>query len=342
MARLDFSRFTLVGGLRFEHTAVDYQGANVVLEKNKFKEIDTLTDTRTHAFLLPHLQLRYRLSPQANLRLAYGESYARPNFDDVLPYREQDRDEVKFGNPDLIYPRAKNMDLLFEQYFRKGMLSAGLFYKQLDNFVFFYKRFAHEGSPADYGLVEITKAINGKRATLSGAEIQYQAKFDFLPGFFRDFGVYTNYAYTHTNATITRRLSANYTNAVVVFGQDDLSLFTDVNETERIKLPGQAAHTVNFALFYDAPRFMIRAAANYQDEFLYRLGADKDLDEFYGEALRLDLSANVDLSRQLKCFLDVVNATNTPLRYYLGSARYLRQVEYYSWWCRVGLKWNIQ
>jgi TonB-dependent receptor len=342
MARLDLGKFTFLAGTRFEHTAVNYQGVNVVLEKNKFKRIDTLTDARTHAFLLPHLQIRYSLNPQANLRLAYTESYSRPNFDDVLPYREQDRDEVKFGNPDLVYPGARNMDFLFEQYFSKGMLSAGLFYKQLDNFVFFYKRFAHEGSPADYGLVEITKAINGKRATLSGVELQYQAKFDFLPGIFRDFGVYTNYAYTHTYATITKRLSANYTNAVVIFGQDDLSLFTDVNETERIKLPGQATHTANFSIFYDNPRFMIRAAANYQDEFLFRLGADKDLDEFYGEALRLDFSANVDLTRQLKFFIDAINVTNTPLRYYLGEARYLRQVEYYSWWCRVGLKWNIQ
>jgi len=73
-----------------------------------------------------------------------------------------------------------------------------VFYKRIDDFIFFFKRFAHEGDPKDFGLVEIT--VNGNKASVYGAELQAQAKFDFLPGFFGNFGIYSNYTYTYSEA----------------------------------------------------------------------------------------------------------------------------------------------
>jgi TonB-dependent receptor len=341
MVRHDYNRLMMIAGLRYERTDIDYTGARILLDGNKFLGIDTLTDQRTHEFLLPQVQLKFAVNEQFNLRSALTYTYSRPNFDDVLPYREQDREEVKFGNPELRYPRATNVDFLAERYFRRGILSGGLFYKRIDDFVFYFKRFAHEGDPQDFGIVEITKAINGNRAFVYGAEFQWQSKFSFLPGFFRNFGVYTNYTYTYSEALINKRISANYTDAVVVFGEDDLSVFTSSDETEKISLPGQAKNTANFALFYDTPKFFVRLTANYHDAFLIRLGADRDLDEYYDKEFRLDLTANYDLTPHLNVFLDVINLTNTPQRYYLGTPDRIKQQEFYSWWCRAGVKLNF-
>jgi len=341
MVRHDYNRLMMIAGLRYERTDIDYTGSRILLDGNKFLGIDTLTDQRTHEFLLPQVQLKYTINEQFNLRSALTYTYSRPNFDDVLPYREQDREEVKFGNPELRYPRATNVDFLAERYFRRGILSGGVFYKRIDDFVFYFKRFAHEGDPQDFGIVEITKAINGNKAFVYGAEFQWQSKFSFLPGFFRNFGVYTNYTYTYSEALINKRISANYTDAVVVFGEDDLSVFTTSAETEKIPLPGQAKNTANFALFYDTPKFFVRLTANYHDAFLIRLGADRDLDEYYDKEFRLDFTANYDLTPHLNVFLDVINLTNTPQRYYLGTPDRIKQQEFYSWWCRAGVKLNF-
>lgn len=338
MFRHDFERLMLLGGLRYERTKIDYSGTRVVTDRGRFVDTEDLNDQRTHTFWLPQVQLKYQLNDFVNIRSALTYSYSRPNFEDVLPYREEDRDEVKFGNPDLRYPQSTNVDFLIERYFQKSIFSGGLFYKKIDDFIFFYKRFAHEGDPKDYGLVEITKAINGASASVYGAEFQAQFKFSGLPGFLKNFGVYTNYTYTYSDAEIRKRFPANYSDAVVVFGQDDLDVFTSNSETEKIPLPGQAEHTANFALFYDSRKLFTRLTLNYQDDFLYRLGADPDLDEYYDASLRLDLTMNYFVTEQLKFFADFINLTNTPLKYYLGQTDRIQKLEYYSWWCRAGVK----
>lgn len=331
MIRHDINKLMIIGGLRYEKTDIDYTGARVVLSGNRFIGIDTLTDQRTHEFLLPQVQMKYDINENFNIRTALTYTYSRPNFDDVLPYREEDREEVKFGNPALRYPQSTNVDFLAERYFRRGIISGGLFYKKIDDFIFFFKRFAHEGDPKDFGLVEITKAVNGNKASVYGAELQAQFKFDFLKGFFGNFGIYTNYTYTYSEALINQRIPANYTNAVVVFGEDDLDFFAGGDSTETISLPGQAKHTANVALFYDAKRLFLRLTANYHDAFLSQLGADADLDEFYDEEFRLDLTGNYDITKNLNLFVDVINLTNTPLRYYLGNENRIKQQEFYSW-----------
>ncbi len=341
MFRQSFGKLMLLGGVRWERTDIDYEGRKILLDRNRFVGIDTLTDQRTHNFVLPQVQLNYSPNEKINLRAALTYSYARPNFEDVLPYREQDREEVKFGNPDLVYPLSMNVDLLAERFYRRSIFSGGLFYKKIDDFIFFYKRFAHEGTDfSEYGLVEITKAINGLRAEVYGAEFQAQFKFDFLPGWWKNFGIYSNYTYTYSEAFINKRFPANYANAVVVFGEDDLSEFASTEEQEKITLPGTAEHTANLSFFYDSRRFFARVTANYQDDFLFRLGADPDLDEFYAAALRVDFTTNYKISDSFSLFLDAYNLTNTPLRYYLGTESRTQKLEYYSWWGRLGIKLN--
>jgi TonB-dependent receptor len=184
MAQHNFNRLMLLGGVRYEQTNVDYQGMNIITEKGKYKDMDTLYDKRTHQFILPQIQARYAFRENLNLRAAVTYTYSRPNFVDVLPFREEDYDEVTYGNPDLEYPTSLNVDLMTEFYHArgKGFFSGGLFYKSIDNFVFYYKRFAHEGDPEDYGLVEITKAVNGNDADVFGAELNAQFKFWFFNG----------------------------------------------------------------------------------------------------------------------------------------------------------------
>jgi len=339
MARHDYRKLMILGGVRYEQTDIDYQGMLITTKNGNFQSMEPLTDKRTHRFLLPQLQTRYSFTNTLNLRAAVTYTYSRPNFEDVLPYREQDYNEVRYGNPDLKFPTSINVDVMVEKYLTgEGILSGGLFYKNIDNFIFYYKRFAHEGDPQDYGLVEITKPVNGNAAFVLGAELMTQSKLFFLPRVWNDFGVYLNYTFTFSEAWINKRYPANYTNAVVIFGNDSLELFTSSTEQERITLPGQAMHTVNAALFYDSKKFYAKLSLNYHDAFLYSLGADKDLDEYYDTELHLDFNTNYQFTKNLGVFIDLINLTNAPLRYYLSTPDRILKQEYYSWWGRIGVK----
>lgn len=342
MFRYDINNLMILGGLRYEKTVINYEGRRVVVDwRNNFQELDTLTDkNRIHEFLLPNFQLRYKIRDNSNIRLSYTQTFARPNFEDVLPYRSVDGKEVNYGNAELNYPISSNADLLIERYISEGgIFSGGIFYKQIKDFVFYFKRFAREGEhTGSFSPREITKAINGNKAEVYGAEVQTQFKFYFLPGFLSNFGFFGNYTFTYSEAFINKRFPANITDAVVIFGEDSLGTFSSIWEEEEITLPGQAKHTTNLAIFFDSKRLYSKITANYHDAFLHTLGADPDLDEYYASAWHLDFTAHYSITEHLKLFTDIVNLTNAPLKFYLGTPDRLLQQEYYSFWGRIGIK----
>lgn len=342
MIRHNIGKLMVIAGARFERTDVTRnQSFAVILDGNRFVGIDTLNNSRVQDFFLPQLQLKYSITPNLNLRAAISYTYARPNYVDVIPSREEDRNEVSIGNPDLNFPRSTNLDFLIEKYTNGGIFSGGIFYKQIQDFVFSYKRFGREGAPGsgNFPVFEFTKPLNGRDAEVYGAEFQAQFKFDFLPGFLSDFGLFTNYTYTHSQAFLPRRTPANYASAIIIDPiEDDLSTFFTEEDVEEISLPGQAEHTANVGLFYDSRRFFARLTANYQDAFLVEIGPDPDLDEFYDEALRLDFTMNYQISPNINIFNDWINITNTPLRFYLGTEDVIKQQEFYSWWTRFGIR----
>lgn len=341
MFRIDLNKLMLLGGVRYEKTNIHYEGRRIVMDsRGNFSDIDTLESKRTHEFFLPQFQLKYSLDQNTNFRASITKSYSRPNFEDNLPYRYEEDNQVEYGNVNLKYPTSINIDLLAEKYLKAlGILSGGLFYKKIDNFVVFYKRFAHEGDfkTGNFPLFEITKAVNGKKAFVYGAEVMLQTKLSFLPGFLKDFGVYCNYTYTYSEAYINKRYPANSSVTIVSF-DDEQEEFSSASEEEKITLPGQAKHAANFALYYEGKKFYAKITANFHDAYLDKIGADNDLDEYYDKAYHLDFNANYKISKNLKAFVDVVNLTNSPLKFYLNTPDRLLKQEYYSWWGRLGVK----
>jgi TonB-dependent receptor len=345
MFRHEINKLMVLGGLRYEITNIDNQGvkAGVDYAAGGVLYLDTIYDKRSHHFILPQLQFKYSLDEKTNIRASATYTYSRPNFDDIIPYREEQDDDVKIGNPDLKYPVSLNIDFLAEKYLpNSGVLSGGFFYKQIDNIVFKYSRNAHEGTDFNrYGLKKITMAVNGLNASVFGAEIQTQFKFTWLPGIWSDFGIYGNYTFTQSDAFISKRYPQNENDVIFIFNEDEADFFTTSGETESIPLPGQAQHAGNLALYYDAPKLYVKLSANYHSAFLDELGNDSGLDIYNDQSLHLDFNANYQLNNNLNFFVDVINLTNAPLRYYMGTTDYFKKQEYYSWWGKVGIKLNL-
>jgi len=351
MIRHDIRNLMLLAGARYELTKIDYTTYLAWLDfDSQSPTYGTLVkkenkDNRDISFLLPQFQLKYALNERTNLRAALTYSYSRPNFDDILPYRIESPDgDIEKGNPNLNYPESLNADLLAEIYLREsGIISGGIYYKRINNFVFKYVRRAHEGDNFNrFGLTEITMPVNGIEAFVYGAEIQTQFKFKTLPGFLKDFGIYATYTFTESDAYITKRFPQNEKNIIYLFDDFNSDFFLSSDSTEIIPLPGQAKHTSNLALFYDGEKFYAKLSSNYHTEFLDELGNDSGLDVYYDKSFHLDFTANYQFTEYLNCFIDIINLTNAPLRYYMGSTDYFKQQEYYSWWGRVGLKLNFK
>jgi TonB-dependent receptor len=345
MVQHDFRKLMLLGGVRYERTDVDYSANRIILTRTGWYDtMNVISDKRTHEFILPQAQVKYSFNENLNLRGAVTYTYSRPNFEDVIPFRLEERDEVTYGNPDLDYPTSLNIDLLAENYLKHGgIISGGLFYKKIDDFIFYYTRYAHEGEPENWGLVKLKTPMNGIESFVYGLEVQTQFKTLFLPGFAQNFGLYLNYTYTYSEAYIYKRYPANFSTDIIEPGEDPEKVFYNQEEKEQLTLPGQAMHTANLAIFYDSPKVYAKISANYHDSFLYSLGGDSDLDEYYGEALHLDFNANYNINKNLTVFTEFINLTNAPLRFYLGKPEneWVQKKEFYSWTGRLGLRFSF-
>ena len=326
MTDLQINKLQIVGGARYEKTEVSYDYNTVIFDdEGDLDEIIPESGSSSYDFFLPQINFRYALTNLTNLRAAVTASYARPNFESIIPAQEiniQDR-EATIGNPNLEPVSAVNVDLMVDHYFGTvGVLSAGIFYKSLENFIY-KRRFetdTYEGR--NFGTdIEFVQDINGESASVFGIELAYQQNLTFLPGALAGLSVYANYTYTASDATLMGR--------------------SGVGETETINLPGQSPSVGNFSLSYDLGGFNTRISANYNGSYIDELGGDAEEDEYVKERLQIDWTANYRINDKFNVFAEFININDAPFEAFAGTEDNIIQREYYGWWSRVGLKVNF-
>lgn len=322
-----FKKLSVIAGLRYEYTRVAYNSKEVLYNANdELDAINPVSGSSDYGYLLPQLNLRYALSEKTILRGAATYSYARPNFEDIIPAQEANiRDRsATIGNPNLQPVSAINLDLFAEHYMENlGLLSGGVYFKQLDNFIY-ARRFLgvyplNSPQPIATDLL-YTRSENGDRANLLGLELGVQKQLDFLPGNFKKLAVYLNYTLTSSEASFQR---------------------TDNGPLETVRLPGQATHVGNLSLGYNGDRFTMRVAANLNGSYLTEIGQDAANDIYVNRRIQLDVTAGYRINDKLRLFAEFINLTNQPFELYSGTADQLIQREFYLWWTRAGVKFNL-
>ncbi len=328
------SKLSVIAGVRVENTHINYEG-NVVAEEEDLEGQRKVTNSYTN--VLPGVTFKYNVNSDLVLRAAATTSIARPNYYDIAPYVSSVADdaELSAGNPSLKAAYAWNFDLMAEQYFKSvGILSGGLFYKSISDFIYTYRDNAYttEKFAADYKDVATNpipageewvykQARNGDNVRVYGFEVALQRQLDFLPGFLKGFGVYVNYTYTRSKA--------------------DGIYNADGDKRDNVSLPGTAPHMFNASLSYENPRFTARLSGNYTASYLDELGGDDFDDRFYDKQFFLDLNASFKLTKTLRVFGEANNLTNQPLRYYQGISSRTMQAEYYRPRYNFGVKFDL-
>ncbi|TVR61576.1 MAG: TonB-dependent receptor [Gemmatimonadales bacterium] len=327
MTTLDWGDWTLIGGVRTERTSTSYVGNQTLFDDDgNWVETRPLDEGNSYLNVFPMAHLRYRLSDRTNFRLAWTNALARPNFTDLAPTEFIDRDarRIRRGNPELEPSLVQNLDLLVEHYFEPlGLLSGGVFYKQLSDFFFGSVETIQGG---EFDGFEVRQPRNGAGADLYGVEVAWQQRLTFLPGALSGLGVYANYTYTYSNAELRE-------------------------VTREVPLPRQVPHVMNAALSWDRGPFMGMVTANHRSEYLWAVSQDAvsdyrshlapTMDRYLEAQTQFDLSASFQVRQDASLFLEVKNLTNEPQTWYDGSPEFHYRSSYNHAWGILGVRMNF-
>lgn len=320
MSRVDINDLRLVYGLRYEGTKVDSKGydARLIEDANGdfSHSIEQVKFDKEYHHVLPSINARYRLTDELLLRAAYSETIARPSFGDITPSPEEisiEENELKVeaGNPDLDPYESSNFDLIVEYYPGDiGVISASLFYKQIDNFIFA----ADVSDMVDSSVYapgvtiddsEIYMPMNGNSADLYGLELAYTKSFE--SGFL-----------IQANATFTS-------------SEADLDLEPGASRSSSTELPEQADTVGNLVLGYETGPFSLRLSTNYKSKTLMELDlGDKENDTYADDHMQVDFSAKYDINDSMQMYFNAINLTDEPMYLYQGSRKYNSQYEEYG------------
>lgn len=347
MNTVEFGRFRLQTGLRFEATQLNTLGYIVTNDANG-NWISTVPQPASQWYWdpLPSVQLRYRMTDDSDLRAVYGRGISRPDPYDLVPYVTLDNSgspypNVSVGNPNLKPEHANSYDLLYEHYLKPyGEIQAGFFYKQLSAPIYYLDN--HQLSPGDpyynqYPNDNLSYIINGVNARLLGFEVSYIQHLGFLPGAMNGLGISANYSWTTSNS-------------------GSLPLRNDTPALQR-----QAPNTWNISPTYDKGRFSTRAGLSYNGASIYQyqwqqcvpanpptcnddpngLGPKGPAgDIYFYPHLQVDAQASYRVKKNLTFLVQGLNLTNEVFGFYNGSPDYVLQREFYNRTYSFGLRWE--
>ncbi len=331
MATVDLSSVTLIGGLRYELTDFESQGALGTVYENKDDDFDAAgfgvsKQDGDYDYFHPSLVMRWDALDEVVVRGAASQTIARPSFGALNPSSlaeiETDDGETELqieglGNPELDPYESINLDLGVEYYPEEdiGALSVGLFYKDIDNYI---AEANVAGSidltpwtsqvgltPADIDDADVLQFVNGGSADLLGLEVAWYKTF--ANGFL--FGI---------NGTFIDS-SADFD------GRD-------------VDLPGSFSEVGNLVVGYEKHGLQLRVAVNYQSESLAVIGGDASEDVYQDEHTQIDASAKYDIMEGVQIYFEGVNLTDEPRYFYQGDSAYNWQYEEYGRTYVLGLR----
>ena len=315
MNTLDIDDLRIIAGIRYESTRLKARGTG--LDNGEFVANNT---SNKYDHWLPGLHAIYQLNDKTQIRAAWTNSVVRPTFGQLFPGFLLDDDEAEFGNPDLKPLESANFDLGIEHYMgRAGAVSAFLFYKDIDNFVYS----ADVAGTGDYvGFSEAFTSVNGDSAEVYGLELAYSQKFSWLPSPWNGLLLNANTTFTHSDADIEQ------------FDPD-----LGAMRSRSISLPGQSDVTGNLTVGWENDSLSLRLSANYKSDYLDEVGnvLDDRYDYQVDDQLFVDFSASYFLRDNLQVFFEAQNLTDESYYVYTGSRRYNAQYEEYGPSYKIGL-----
>ncbi|MEJ2627309.1 MAG: TonB-dependent receptor, partial [bacterium] len=318
MSKINFWDLMVIGGVRYEKVKTDYFAYNARDMRNAQAQVmyDT-TSKKENDYLLPMVQGKYSPFDWADLRYAYTQTLARPDYQLLSPkFTITQGNAIYTGNPDLTPAQAFNHDLNLSFHTNKlGLFTVGVFYKTIEDFVYTanYQLDLAEGAGIDslprYQIIRngqevVTPIVNpttGKStanvyrplnnpfdATVKGIEFDLQHNFWYMKAPFKNMIIGINYARIWSETKypfydVDYRIEGEGRNAKKIF------FLVDSSSTGR--LLDQPNHILNAYLGYDYKGFSSRVSVTYQDNSARGIGGRyREIDSYTREFFRIDFS----------------------------------------------------
>jgi TonB-dependent receptor len=341
-------RLTLIPGFRYEYSDNVYTGGFSTLNgrygvNGIFRDSST---TQRYGELLPHLHLIYRPTNWLDVRASYAKTLARPDFLFVTPRIQVDNNAtiLRAGNPDLNYAVSTNYDLSISAYKGGyGLISVGLFYKQINNLFYPWRTFLVNDSTAqafgypEYRGYELQSYINSPQSSVFGYEIDFQTTLSFLPGALAGLVFNINY-------------SRLYSSTEVFFLTSERRLVIPVppifetiynNSIREVNMPSQAPHILRASLGYDLKGFSARISAAYQGTKVNAYSVNRDFDTYNRDFWRVDASVKQRFGDHWSVFLNLNNLSNQQDISFTRDERFLNTIETYGLTGTLGVQFKL-
>lgn len=305
------------------------------------------TDKNSYTDVLPSLNVRYKLREDLFLRGAVGRSLARPDFPLLLPAINVTAKVGNLvngvctelastnapgncvfqyngsaGNPDLEPMRSWQYDLAAEWYMTPtNSLTGAIFYKQLEGFME-----TSLNAAVDYTnngqtrSVRVLRPENQGNGYVQGLELAYNGFFDFLPGFWKNFGART--AFTYVESGGTRNVAANP---------------YDSNQTSNqalanYPLEGLSKTSYNAELYYSTDLFEARLAYNWREKYVLTMAAaNLNIPAWADDYGQLDASVHFNVMPNVKVGVQAVNLTDSTYRVLVDNYVDNSGLTYHNW-----------
>lgn len=294
----EFEDVLFNAGVRYINTAQTSSGFQVA---NNFATAITTGDR--YSELLPSMSLRYIAGDGLQIRAAYSKSLTRPTLNDLRVAEsfggiDESGGSGSRGNPKLKPFTSDNIDVGFEWYFaEEGLLAVTAFYKDIDGLIVT----SSVTENRDYlsqvtgalvtGPIVFTLPANGGPAEVQGLEFIIQSRFDFLPGFWSNFGGIFNYTYADSDAAFKEGDSAN----------------------EVASIPGLSKNSYNAIVYFDNGWLDARLAYAFRERFVESTAASFGVPKFVNDRGQLDCSVNYRVTDKLTLQFQALNLTQERL-----------------------------
>ncbi|MDZ7374073.1 MAG: TonB-dependent receptor [candidate division KSB1 bacterium] len=370
MAELNWWRLTAVGGVRYEkvtstYTAYNMRDARSPMDQEAY--CDTVTAHPGNEFWLPMGQVRLRITPWMDVRYAYTQSLARPDYHQLSPKFtiSYDGGAVWAGNPKLKTAKATNHDVLVTFHGSKlGLFSVGGFHKKVDNFTYYTSYKLHKTAPAGLDSIGTYRIrfpgggvsepkdgawlftyVNGRSpAYVKGIEVDFQTNFWYLPGPLAGLVLGFNYAHMTSEAIYPLRDDVTIPNPKWRPGsREPRYIVMATDSTRKGRLIYQPNDVANAYIGYDHPSgFSIRLSFVFQGNSVSYVGAFPEQDGFSKDYFRVDLSMRQKLPwRGMELFFDAVNLNDRSNESAQKSIKGFTSIQNYGLVANLGIRYRL-
>ncbi|NMP30185.1 TonB-dependent receptor [Thalassotalea sp. M1531] len=253
--------------------------------------VQPVSASNSYTNLLPSVNVKFDLTDEMVMRVAYSETLTRPTMDELNPattvtVSRPNNNAAQGGNADLKPFVSSNWDVSYEWYYADtSYFAAAIFSKEVDDFI--TSTVATEVWNLESGAYNfnVRRPRNGETAEVNGLELAWTHTWE------NGFGLQANATFVDSDAEL------------------------DNNSTESFGLEG-LGDSQNIVGFYENGPYQLRLAFNNREGFLQdqvnRFGGTEPLKtDTYGQ---WDISGSYEINEMFTVFFEGINITGEETR----------------------------